>query len=347
VSVLELTRAGPERRRTAQESAASAPFWFEAEPVAVVVEPEPAAVVVEAEPAAVVVEPEPVAVVMEAEPVVVVVEPEPVAVVVEPEPAPLWVEPELAADPRREPEADEPGERLDAVDPSPAIEQPPAPAWGWHETWGFELPARPSRVTGRQRRRRATVSVRGRAQARLRSVDKRYPILAVALVSLLAGALVGLPSSPSASARASDPGLVIVPRPSVYARRSIPPRYLALYWRAAQEYGLDWTKLAAIGQIESDHGLSRLPGVTSGTNASGVAGPAQFRASTWARYGVDVDGRGHIDQYDPADAITGMAAYLKAAGAPEHWRVALYTYNHSSEYVDQVMTLSRRFVAAR
>ena len=44
--------------------------------------------------------------------------------------------------------------------------------------------------------------------------------------------------------------------------------------RGSNEYGLDWTKLAAVGQIESDQGRSQTPGVTQGTNPSGAAGPA-------------------------------------------------------------------------
>jgi membrane-bound lytic murein transglycosylase B len=133
-------------------------------------------------------------------------------------------------------------------------------------------------------------------------------------------------------------------RASAYARHTIPAAYLHEYWKAADEYGLDWTKLAAVGQIESDHGRSSAPGVTHGTNGAGAAGPAQFLVSTWARYGVDADGQGTMNPYDPADAVTAMAAYLKASGAPEDWRGALYTYNHSSAYVDAVMSMSRRFL---
>jgi hypothetical protein len=44
--------------------------------------------------------------------------------------------------------------------------------------------------------------------------------------------------------------------------------------------------------------------------------------------------------------ITGMramAAYLRAAGAPEDWPEALYTYNHLESYVISVLDLSRRY----
>jgi membrane-bound lytic murein transglycosylase B len=123
--------------------------------------------------------------------------------------------------------------------------------------------------------------------------------------------------------------------------------YLHDYWKAAEEYGLDWTKLAAVGQIESDQGRSQTAGVTQGTNTAGAAGPAQFLGTTWARYGVDADGRGTIDPYDPTDAITAMAAYLKASGAPQNWRQALYTYNHSIPYVNAVISLSRLYLGPK
>ena len=69
--------------------------------------------------------------------------------------------------------------------------------------------------------------------------------------------------------------------------------------------------------------------------------------TTWARYGVDADGRGTIDPYDPTDAITAMAAYLKASGAPQNWRQALYTYNHSIPYVNAVISLSRLYLGPK
>ena len=222
-----------------------------------------------------------------------------------------------------------------APDPPVRRRPPPEPRWAWREAWDFELSPEP------------TPQQRPATPARRRPrIDLRYPALGLALLALIAAVLVVLPRSPSASARPEHPTLRLTPRPSVYALRTIPPRYLALYARAAREYGLDWTKLAAVGRIESDHGRSPLPGVLSGTNSSGAAGPAQFRAGTWARYGVDADGQGAINPYDPADAITAMAAFLKAAGAPDRWQQALYAYNDSALYVRQALALSQRFVAA-
>ena len=39
---------------------------------------------------------------------------------------------------------------------------------------------------------------------------------------------------------------------------------------------MPWTVLAGIGKVESDHGRTTLPGVTSGANAFGAAGPMQI-----------------------------------------------------------------------
>jgi hypothetical protein len=111
--------------------------------------------------------------------------------------------------------------------------------------------------------------------------------------------------------------------PSAAARADIPAGYLRLYRQAAGRCpGLSWSVLAAIAKVESDHGRSPLPGVRSGWNAAGAAGPMQFGIGTgragnaWARYGHDFDHNGHPSVYDPGDAILAAARYLCAHGAP-------------------------------
>jgi hypothetical protein len=140
-------------------------------------------------------------------------------------------------------------------------------------------------------------------------------------------------------------------RASAAARADIPPRYLRLYQQAPARWcpGLPWGVLAAVGKLESDHGRSRLPGVRSGWDQAGAAGPMQFgigkgaAGNAWARYG-----RGG-DVYDPADAIPAAARYLCAAGASggRDLRGAVYTYNHSAAYVAQVLAVARRYQPAR
>ena len=62
----------------------------------------------------------------------------------------------------------------------------------------------------------------------------------------------------------------------------------------------------------------------------------QFLAGTWATYGVDGDGDGKADRWDPADAIMGAANYLRASGAPGDYRRAIFAYNHADWYVEEV-----------
>jgi hypothetical protein len=125
---------------------------------------------------------------------------------------------------------------------------------------------------------------------------------------------------------------------SARAQAQIPARYLSLYRQAAQRYGLDWAILAGIGKVECDHGRDPDPSCTKegSVNSAGAGGPAQFLASTWSEYGVDGDGDGRIDRWDPADAIFGMANYLRAAGAPSDYRKAIFAYNHAGWYVAEV-----------
>jgi Transglycosylase SLT domain len=139
--------------------------------------------------------------------------------------------------------------------------------------------------------------------------------------------------------------------PSALARRDIPARYLMLYENAAQRYGIDWAILAAVGKVECDHGRDPDPSCTrdGATNSAGAGGPMQFVASTWAGYGVEVDGDGQADRWSPADAIYSAANYLRASGAPHDNEGALLAYNHAGWYVAEVLrwaTLYRAPTAA-
>lgn len=140
-------------------------------------------------------------------------------------------------------------------------------------------------------------------------------------------------------------------RPSAFARAEIPPEYLRLYVNAGQRYGIDPWIVAAIGAIETSHGRSRAPGVRSGVNAYGCcAGPMQFSVvgspSTWDSYGVDGNRDGRRSPYDPADAIPAAARYLRASGAPQDYRAAVFAYNHADWYVAQVLELADRYRGA-
>lgn len=124
---------------------------------------------------------------------------------------------------------------------------------------------------------------------------------------------------------------------------SIPSNYLQLYKKAGQQYGLPWNLLAGIGKVETDHGQSNAQGVHSGENYAGAGGPMQFLAGTWKSFGVDGNGDGKKDRYDPADAIPGAANYLKHSGAPARTRTAIFAYNHSVQYVNLVLSWAKRY----
>jgi len=133
------------------------------------------------------------------------------------------------------------------------------------------------------------------------------------------------------------------PAPSAAATNGIPANYLALYQAAGQRYGIPWNLIAAIGAIETDHGRSTLPGVSSGANYAGAGGPMQFLQATFNQYGVDGNNDGTTSRYDPRDAIPSAANYLKASGAPRDLHRAIFAYNHSEAYVQSVLAKMREY----
>jgi hypothetical protein len=155
---------------------------------------------------------------------------------------------------------------------------------------------------------------------------------------------------PSANARPATPHRQQAP-PSPAGRADIPAGYLATYRAAAPRHcpGLSWTILAGIGKVESDHGRAQLPGVRSGWNQAGAAGPMQFgigkgrAGNAWARFGRDDDHNGRTNVYDPGDAIPAAARYLCDAGAPHRLDAALYAYNPSAAYVARVKWWAARY----
>lgn len=142
--------------------------------------------------------------------------------------------------------------------------------------------------------------------------------------------------------------------------------------------GIDWSLLAAIGRVESNHG--RFAGAvlnSDGTSSPEIRGPAlngvkfafiadsddgvfdhdsqydravgpmQFIPTTWRSYAVDGDGNGTTDPFDIDDAALGSANYLCTAGGDLRTeagqRRAVFAYNHSDEYVAQVLALARSY----
>jgi cell wall-associated NlpC family hydrolase len=146
----------------------------------------------------------------------------------------------------------------------------------------------------------------------------------------------------------------VQPSPSKAAGTAIPSDYLQLYRNAGRIYGVPWTILAGVGEVESNHGRSTLPGVHSGANAFGAAGPMQIgiggaAGNTWGGApvhpasehvgGVATDGNsdGVASVYQPADAIDGAAKYLVEHGAMTNPSGAIFAYNHLTSYVQAVL----------
>ncbi|MFC0107945.1 C40 family peptidase [Kibdelosporangium aridum] len=141
-------------------------------------------------------------------------------------------------------------------------------------------------------------------------------------------------------------------QPSQEALADIPGDYLALYQAAARVCpGLDWSILAAIGKVESDHGRSKLPGIAEGTeNSAHARGPMQFLQSTFdgviARHPLPPGGKNPPSPWDKHDAIYAAAHYLCDSGAPNDIRKALFAYNHADWYVNKVLAQAKKYADA-
>jgi hypothetical protein len=183
----------------------------------------------------------------------------------------------------------------------------------------------------------ASAALRARTTQRLGRVFLGVLVVGGLLVAVLVASMIGALDQ-------GDTGTSY--RPSRAALADIPARYLRLYLAAGRRYGLDWTIIAGIGSIESDHGRLRAPGVRTGANFAGAMGPMQFLAATFRAYGVDGNQDGRIDVYDPADAIPAAARLLRANGAPRDYRRAIFAYNHADWYVDDVLAAAARYRGA-
>jgi hypothetical protein len=117
----------------------------------------------------------------------------------------------------------------------------------------------------------------------------------------------------------------------------VPPFLLPIYQAAGAQYRVHWQILAAINEVETDFGRNLRE------SSAGAIGWMQFLPSSWHRYGVDADGDGKRDPWDPVDAIFAAARYLHAAGAESSLPNAIFAYNHAGWYVDQVIDRARFF----
>ena len=193
------------------------------------------------------------------------------------------------------------------------------------------------------------------AQGVVERVPKRKILVGVALAGLLLGYLVTslfftLLASQQCAEKGPDSGGY---GPSEEALADIPGNYLEEYVKAGERYGIDWAIIAAIGSVETNHGRLKAPGVRSGQNSHGCcAGPMQFHnnygrgGGTWGAYGVDGNGDGKKDIYDPRDAIPSAGNYLKASDGAKSIDRAIFAYNHAGWYVAQVKRKAEEYRGA-
>jgi murein DD-endopeptidase MepM/ murein hydrolase activator NlpD len=163
-------------------------------------------------------------------------------------------------------------------------------------------------------------------------------ILAVLAGTARAGTFAVVPSAPFAL-----PGLTPNPSLTVPDSLSTPPalqvqlsypELLALWQRAGASYGIPWQVLAAINKVESNWGRNM------GPSSAGAIGWMQFMPSTWLRWGVDANGDGVADPWNPTDAVFSAARYLAAAGGTTDLYRGVFAYNHADWYVKQVLALA-------
>jgi len=201
--------------------------------------------------------------------------------------------------------------------------------------------------------------------------EQRAPrILVLGIIGLFALVGLGLLAVPfmiganaffAANAGCSGQQTGTAGQPPVSAKaKGIPSNYLFWYKKVGQQYGVPWTILAGIGTVESDNGQTTLPGVHSGQNGFGAAGPMQIgiegaSGNTWggapihpasqvvAGVATDEDGDGIANVYDPADAIAGAAKYLLEFNVQTNPSAAIFAYNHLQSYVQSVLMYAGQY----
>ncbi len=182
------------------------------------------------------------------------------------------------------------------------------------------------------------------------------PMLVIGGTSMLFAGTNGSGCPTPGPAQAAQPGV------SAEAQNSIPANYLMWYRKVGNQFAVPWAILAGIGKVESDHGRTTLPGVLTGENPFGAAGPMQIgiggragdqwggaaiHAASLKVVGVatDEDGKPTVSVYDPADAIAGAAKYLIEHGVQSDPTGAIFAYNHLESYVQDVLSWASTYAS--
>ena len=144
------------------------------------------------------------------------------------------------------------------------------------------------------------------------------------------------------------------PGPATVA--GIPSQLLPIFEGAAQQFQLGsdgWAYLAALNDAESTFGTSQLPGVHSGANSAGAAGPMQIgiggaATNNWGTYEPLIPpnlsgGAEPPSVYNEVDAVYAAAAKLSHDGAPGSWQAALIAWNDYPPEIAQVTQLVAQY----
>jgi soluble lytic murein transglycosylase-like protein len=143
------------------------------------------------------------------------------------------------------------------------------------------------------------------------------------------------PATAAAPSQLAPPSFAVPLLPSSCAASSVPPLLIPIYQRASSAYALGPqgpAVLAGINAVETAFGTN------VNVSSAGAEGWMQFMPSTWETYGVDANGDGVRDPYNPEDAIFAAARYLQAAGMPTDTYGAIFAYNHADWYVAEVLS---------
>jgi hypothetical protein len=154
---------------------------------------------------------------------------------------------------------------------------------------------------------------------------------------LIVSAAVSFPTESSS--------LISALSPPTHRKAAVDPRsYVGMYKHAADACpGLPWTVVAAVGEVESQHGRDAT------RSKAGAVGPMQFLPGTWKAYATDGDGDGKTDVHSPPDAIAtaGKLLCVNGGGDRSSLATAVWNYNHSWEYVVRVLNVAAQLETAR
>jgi hypothetical protein len=174
------------------------------------------------------------------------------------------------------------------------------------------------------------------------SAEANQSRLVVALLTLPIAGLLALIVAAVCIAIASTETQGCATTGAIGSVKGVPAKLIPIYQRAAAKYRLGPKGpaiLAAINWEETGFGANL------GVSAAEAEGWMQFLPSSWEAFGVDGNGDGVKDPYNPWDAIFAAARLLRYSGAPENWHDAIFSYNHADWYVENVLADAAKWAA--